>query len=84
MNWIDIDKNIVSMMGIYTDKGLLYKDIKKLYNWNDSQVEHAVEPLLKRWGWYDKKVVEPVKKKRTTKKAPAKKAKASTTKKKKS
>jgi len=84
LNWIDIDKNIISMMGIYTDKELLFKDVKKLYNWNDSQVEHAVEPLLKRWGWYDKKVVEPVKKKRATKKAPAKKAKASTTKKKKS
>ena len=72
------------MMGIYTDKDKLYQDIKKMYNWNDSQVEHAVGPLLKRWGWYDKKVVEPVKKKRATKKAPAKKAKASTTKKKKS
>ena len=68
MNWIEIDKNIISMMGIYTDKDKLFKDLKKLYNWNESQVEHAVEPLLQRWGWYDKKVTTPVKNKRKVKK----------------
>lgn len=68
MNWIEIDKNIISMMGIYTDKDKLFKDLKKLYSWNDSQVEHAVEPLLQRWGWYDKKVTTPIKKKRKVKK----------------
>lgn len=54
MNWIDIDNNIISMLKIYTDKELLYKDVKKLYKWNDSQVEHAVGPLLERWDWYNK------------------------------
>lgn len=69
MNWIDIDKNIISMMGIYTDKEKLYSDIKKLYNWNDSQVEYAVGPLLTRWNWYNKTDdVIPVKKKPTKKK----------------
>jgi hypothetical protein len=67
MNWIDIDKNIISMMGIYNDKEKLYADIKKLYNWNDSQVEHAVGPLLIRWNWYNKTTDIPVKKKRTIK-----------------
>ena len=50
MNWIDIDKNIINMMQIYKDKDKLLADIKKLYNWNDSQVKCAVEPLLNRWG----------------------------------
>lgn len=49
MNWIDIDKNIINMMQIYKDKDKLLADIKKLYNWNDSQVKCAVEPLLNRW-----------------------------------
>ena len=67
MNWLDIDKNIISMMGIYSDKDKLFKDLKKMYNWNDSQVESAVNPLLQRWGWYNKKPASPVKKPKTKK-----------------
>jgi hypothetical protein len=70
MNWIDIDKNIISMMGIYTDKDLLYKDVKKLYKWNDAQVDAAVGPLLIRHRWYERKdnPVPKTRKKRKTKK----------------
>ena len=73
MNWIDIDKNIISMMKIYTDKEALYKDIKKLYKWNDSQVEQAVGPLLERWDWYNKVANQATEKKPKTKRKKAKK-----------
>jgi hypothetical protein len=65
MNWIDIDKNIINIMAIYDDKDKLFTDVKKLYNWNDSQVKYAVEPLLKRWGWYDKKIISTTKTKKS-------------------
>ena len=68
MNWIDIDKNIINMMQIYEDKDKLFSDIKKLYNWNDSQVKYAVEPLLNRWGWYDKKIIPTTKPKKSVSK----------------
>lgn len=85
LNWLHIDRQIVSMMRIHDDKEKLYADIKNMYTWNDSQVEAAVGPLIKRWDWHGMHTEVPVKKKRvtkTTKKAPAKKARATTTKKK--
>ena len=72
MNWIDIDKNIINMMQIYNDKDKLLADIKKLYNWNDSQVKCAVEPLLNRWGWYDKKIISTTKTKKPVSKSKTK------------
>jgi len=72
MNWIDIDKNIINMMQIYKDKDKLLADIKKLYNWNDSQVKCAVEPLLNRWGWYDKKIISTTKTKKIATKTKSK------------
>jgi len=72
MNWIDIDKNIINMMAIYDDKDKLFTDVKKLYNWNDSQVKHAIEPLLKRWGWYDKKIISTIKPKKIATKTKSK------------
>jgi len=80
LNWIQIDKQIISMMRVISDKDKLYEDVKQVFKWNDSQVEAAVRPLIERWNWYDMhKDEKPVKKKRVTKatkKAPAKKAKA--------
>ena len=75
MNWIQIDKQIISMMQVISDKDKLYEDVKQVFKWNDSQVEAAVRPLIERWNWYDMhKDEKPVKKKRATKatkKAPA-------------
>lgn len=73
------------MMRVISDKDKLYEDVKQVFKWNDSQVESAVGPLIKRWNWYDMHKEVPVKKKRTTKttkKAPTKKAGATKTKKK--
>ena len=78
MNWMEIDRIIHNMITIYTDKESLYSDVKKKFNWSDSQCEAAVAPLLQRSSWYDKVIEEPtpnkvVKKKKPTKaKAPAK------------
>ena len=77
LNWIQIDKQIISMMRVIDDKDKLYEDVKHVFKWNDSQVEAAVRPLIERWDWYGMhKDEKPVKKKRATKKASAKKAKA--------
>ncbi|MDA9373754.1 hypothetical protein N9R43_00010 [bacterium] len=85
MNWLQIDRQILGLMRLTSDKNKLYEDIKQIFKWNDSQVEAAVGPLIKRWDWHGMHTEVPVKKKRvtkTTKKAPAKKARATTTKKK--
>ena len=67
-------------MRVIDDKDKLYEDVKQVFKWNDSQVESAVGPLIKRWDWYGMhKEENPATKKRTTKttkKAPAKKARA--------
>jgi len=47
MNWMEIDKILHSMISIYSDKELLYSDVKKKFKWTDSQVEAAVGPLLR-------------------------------------
>ena len=72
-NWLQIDAIIVNMMSAYTDKDKLYTDLKKKFNWNDSQVASAADPLLRRYNWHDKvvsgQIIEkPVKKRKTTKK----------------
>lgn len=36
------------MIPLYEDKELLYSDVKKKFNWNDSQVKAAVDPILNR------------------------------------
>lgn len=85
LNWLQIDRQILGLMRLTSDKNKLYEDIKQIFKWNDSQVEAAVGPLIKRWDWHGMHTEVPVKKKRvtkTTKKAPAKKARATTTKKK--
>ena len=48
MNWLEIDKLLYSMIPLYEDRELLYSDIKKKFNWNDSQVKAAVDPILNR------------------------------------
>ena len=53
-NWLQIDAHIVNMMSAYTDKDKLYSDLRKKFNWNDSQVAAATDPLLKRYKWYDR------------------------------
>tara|TARA_B110000503_G_C7123332_1_gene403485 strand:+ start:200 stop:469 length:270 start_codon:yes stop_codon:yes gene_type:complete len=77
MNWMEIDRIIHNMITIYTDKEALYSDVKKKFNWSDSQCEAAVAPLLQRSSWYDKVIDEPTPKKVVKKKKPTKaKAKA--------
>jgi hypothetical protein len=49
---MEIDKLLYSMIPLYEDRELLYSDIKKKFNWNDSQVKAAVDPIL------DRKLVE--------------------------
>ncbi len=34
------------MIPLYEDRELLYSDVKKKFNWNDSQVKAAVDPIL--------------------------------------
>ncbi len=48
MNWLEIDKLLYSMIPLYEDRELLYSDVKKKFNWNDSQVKAAVDPILNR------------------------------------
>ena len=36
------------MIPLYEDRELLYSDVKKKFNWNDSQVKAAVDPILNR------------------------------------
>ena len=77
LNWIQIDKQIISMMRVIRDKDKLYEDVKHVFKWNDSQVEAAVRPLIVRWDWYGMHKDEmPAKKKRATKKARATKKKS--------
>ena len=45
---MEIDKLLYSMIPLYEDRELLYSDIKKKFNWNDSQVKAAVDPILNR------------------------------------
>lgn len=70
MNWMEIDKLLYSMIPLYEDRELLYSDVKKKFNWNDSQVKAAVDPILNR------KLVELKQTKAKTKAAKPKKAKA--------
>ena len=72
MNWMEIDRIIHNMITIYTDKEALYSDVKKKFNWSDSQCEAAVAPLLQRSSWYDKVIEEPTPKKLVKKKKPTK------------
>ena len=45
---MEIDKLLYSMIPLYEDRELLYSDVKKKFNWNDSQVKAAVDPILNR------------------------------------
>lgn len=66
---MEIDKLLYSMIPLYEDRELLYSDVKKKFNWNDSQVKAAVDPILNR------KLVELKQTKAKTKEAKPKKAK---------
>ena len=48
INFIEIDATIRSVASISKTKKALYADIKKRYNWNDSQCKAAIDPILKR------------------------------------
>lgn len=67
---MEIDKLLYSMIPLYEDRELLYSDIKKKFNWNDSQVKAAVDPIL------DRKLVELKQTKAKAKDKPKTKAKA--------
>tara|TARA_R110001606_G_scaffold92837_2_gene206183 strand:- start:41 stop:283 length:243 start_codon:yes stop_codon:yes gene_type:complete len=67
MNWMEIDKLLYSMISIYSDKDLLYSDVKKKFGWTDSQVQAAVGPLLQRVELNKIEEPTPIKKKRVVK-----------------
>ena len=48
VNFIEIDATIRNVASISKTKKALYEDIKKRYNWNDSQCKAAINPILKR------------------------------------
>lgn len=48
INWIEIDATIRSVASVSKTKQSLYNDMKKRYNWNDSQCKAAIDPILKR------------------------------------
>ena len=48
INFIEIDNTIRSVASISKTKNALYADMKKRYNWNDSQCKAAIDPILKR------------------------------------
>ena len=48
MNWIEIDKWLVTLMQASKDDEQLYKDAMKKFSWSRSQAEAAIKPLLKR------------------------------------
>ena len=48
MNWLQIDKHIIGLIKISKSREALYKEVKKMFSWTDSQTEAAVGPLLRR------------------------------------
>ena len=48
VNFIEIDATIRNVASISKTKKALYADMKKRYNWNDSQCKAAIDPILKR------------------------------------
>jgi hypothetical protein len=56
MNWLEIDRIILNYMSLHSDRDKLYTDVKKKFNWDQNQVEAAVDPMLTRYDWFSKKV----------------------------
>ena len=56
MNWIEIDKWLVTLMQASKDDEQLYKDAMKKFSWSRSQAEAAIKPLQKRYTFETKTV----------------------------
>lgn len=65
MNWIQIDKIILNLLGAHTDREKLYADVKKQFKWNDSQTKVAVDPLIERSNWHENSVSKSTRKKKS-------------------
>ena len=61
MNWIEIDKWLVTLMQASNDDEQLYKDAMKKFSWSRSQAEAAIQPLQKRYT-FERNAVETPKK----------------------
>ena len=64
MNWIDIDKFIITLIKVAKSKEDTFKTVKAHYKWTDNQTRTALYPLWDRWYVEEK----PVKKKPRKKK----------------
>ena len=66
MNWIEIDKWLVTLMQTSKDDEQLYKDAMKKFSWNRSQAEAAIKPLQKRYSFETKTVETPKKRSKSS------------------
>lgn len=48
MNWIEIDKLLISMLQRHTDIEQAYTESEKQFKWSRSQAKSAIDPLIKR------------------------------------
>ena len=48
MNWLEIDRLIVSLIQSGNSPENIKADLRKQFSWTESQAEHAVNPLIKR------------------------------------
>jgi hypothetical protein len=64
MNWIQIDKHILSLIGIVKDKETLIKEVRSKFKWTEKQALDACNPLIRRSSAEDKWTKAPVKKKK--------------------
>jgi len=46
MNWLEIDRNLNSMIRLYSDREKLYADVQLKYRWSESQTRDALDPLV--------------------------------------
>jgi len=63
MNWIEIDKMIRDLLQAGNEPESVMADMKKQFNWTQSQAEHAVKPLIARTPVLQKKHKKKSKKK---------------------
>lgn len=75
MNWIEIDKMIVSLIQAGNDHEQIHKDMMKQFKWSRSQAEAAIKPLIARTPMPEVQPKKVTKTKRQPKKVATPKAK---------
>lgn len=71
MNWLEIDKFLIGLIRAAKNKEQVFIDAMKKFDWNQSQANAAINPLLKWSNFEDTPKAAP-----KTKAAPKAKAKA--------